>query len=94
MQNTISETVVLDIPLLFEAKLTEMATEIWVVSCDCSLQIARLQKRNNLTLSQAEARINSQIPLSEKMAAADVVLNNNQDVAYLYAQIDKAIKPA
>ncbi len=84
-------TIVLDIPLLFEANLTDTVTEIWVVSCDRSLQIARLQQRNDLTLVQATARIDSQMPLGEKIAAADVVLNNNRDRDYLFAQIDKAI---
>ena len=91
LQNITSDTVILDIPLLFEAKLTNTVTEIWVVSCDYSLQTKRLQKRNNLSLNQVEARINSQIPLREKVAAADVVLDNNQDLAYLYTQIDKAV---
>jgi len=94
LQSITSDTSILDIPLLFEANLTDMVTEIWVVSCDYSLQTKRLQKRNNLTLSQAKARINSQIPLSKKVMAADVVLKNNQDVTYLYAQIDKAMKLA
>lgn len=87
-------TIVLDIPLLFEADFTGIVTEIWVVSCDYLLQTTRLQKRNNLTLIQAQARISNQIPLKDKVAVADVVLNNNKDVAYLYAQVDKAMKLA
>ena len=47
-EKTNSDTVVLAIPLLFEAKLTDMVTEIWVVTCDRFLQISRLQQRNNL----------------------------------------------
>ncbi len=83
--------IVLSIPLLFEAQLTNLVTEIWVVSCDRSLQIARLQQRNGLTAKQAQARIDSQIPLAEKIAAADIVLDNNGDLTDLYAQIDAAI---
>lgn len=83
--------IVLSIPLLFEAKLTNLVTEIWVVSCDRSLQMSRLQKRNGLTAKQAQARIDSQIPLVEKIAAADVVLDNNCDLAHLYAQVNVAI---
>ena len=85
-------TVVLAIPLLFEANLTDTVTEIWVVSCDRQRQIERLQQRNNLTPQQALARINSQLPLAQKVASADVILNNNSSLEDLYTQIDRAIE--
>ncbi len=91
LQYTLNNTVVLDIPLLFEAKLTDTVTEIWVVSCDRALQIDRLQQRNNLSLEQAQSRIDNQLPLAEKVAAADVILHNNADLTCLYAQVDTAI---
>ncbi len=91
LQRTTSATVVLAIPLLFEAQLTDMVTEIWVVSCDRSLQIARLQQRNGLTFQQAHTRIDSQLPLAEKVSLADVVLDNNADLLHLYTQIDLAL---
>jgi dephospho-CoA kinase len=86
-----TDTIVLVIPLLFEANLTDMVTEIWVVKCDRILQIARLQQRNSLTLEQAQARIHNQLPLSEKVALADVVLDNNSDLNHLFSQVDRAI---
>ncbi|MGF1589476.1 MAG: dephospho-CoA kinase [Pleurocapsa sp.] len=86
-----NDTIVLAIPLLFEANLTDIVTEIWVVSCDRASQMARLQQRNGLTLQQAQARIDNQLPLSEKTALADVVLNNDADLEHLYAQIDVAL---
>lgn len=92
LQNLESETIVLAIPLLFEANLTDMVTEIWVVSCDRSLQTARLQQRNHLTLEQASVRIDSQFALAKKIALADVVLTNNADLSSLYAQVDRALK--
>lgn len=92
LQNTQAKTVILAIPLLFEAKLTDMATEIWVVSCDRSLQLSRLQQRNGLTLEQAQTRIDSQLPLAEKAALADLVLDNNATLQHLYQQVDLAIK--
>ncbi|WP_019509182.1 dephospho-CoA kinase [Pleurocapsa sp. PCC 7319] len=87
-----TKTIVLAIPLLFEAKLTDLVTEIWVVTCDRHLQISRLQQRNGLTSKQAAARIDSQIPLSKKVAAADVVLDNNLDLEHLYSQVDTAMQ--
>ena len=91
LQRISSNTVVMAIPLLFEAKLTDTVTEIWVVTCDRSLQISRLQQRNHLTIDQATARINSQLPLAEKIAQADVVLENNGKLQELYIQVDSAI---
>ncbi|HHP7232706.1 MAG TPA: dephospho-CoA kinase [Xenococcaceae cyanobacterium] len=84
--------VILAIPLLFEANLTHLVTEIWVVSCDATTQLQRLQKRNNLALTQAQTRIKNQLPLTKKVALADVVINNNSDLASLYQQCDRYIK--
>jgi dephospho-CoA kinase len=92
LQNLTNNTVVLSIPLLFEANLMALVTEIWVVSCDRNQQISRLQQRNGLTPQQAEARINSQMPLRQKIALADLVLTNDAGLAELYAQVDVAIQ--
>ena len=79
---------VLAIPLLFEANLTHLVTEIWVVSCTEASQLARLQARNNLTHKQALDRIQSQLPLAEKIAQADYVLDNEGTLEELYQQCD------
>lgn len=92
LQHLTSNIVVLSIPLLFEANLMALVTEIWVVSCDRSLQIERLKQRNGLTPQQAVARINSQMPLTQKIALADLVLTNNAGLTELYAQVDDAIQ--
>ncbi|GCL55546.1 dephospho-CoA kinase [Microcystis aeruginosa NIES-3806] len=84
--------VVFSIPLLFEAKLTYLVTEIWVVFCGFEQQIERLMTRNNLSREQAIARINNQMPLAEKIALADIVLDNSGDLEALYTQIDRAIQ--
>lgn len=86
-----NSTVVLVIPLLFEAKLTNLVTEIWVVFVDEQQQIQRLMERNNLTLEQAKARIDSQMPLIEKCQKADVILDNSNSLESLYQQIDAAL---
>jgi dephospho-CoA kinase len=87
-----SKTIILSIPLLFEANLMALVTEIWVVNCDRSQQLSRLQQRNGLTSEQATARINSQMPLAHKIAQADLVLHNHAGLAELYAQVDAAIQ--
>ncbi|ULT55922.1 dephospho-CoA kinase [Neobacillus drentensis] len=74
------EVVVLDIPLLFESNLTAMVEKTILVYVDCDIQLQRLVERNNLTHEDAQARINSQMPLSEKIKLADAVINNNGSI--------------
>ena len=71
------EVIVLDIPLLFESKLTYMVDKTILVYVDSSIQLERLMARNNLSKEEAEARIHSQMPLSEKVNLADEVIDNN-----------------
>ncbi|KAF3887943.1 MULTISPECIES: dephospho-CoA kinase [Nostocales] len=85
-----AQTLVLVVPLLFEARMTDLVTEIWVVSCSEEQQLERLMQRNNLTLEQAKARIQSQMPISEKVAKANVVLDNSSTLEMLIEQVDKA----
>ena len=86
-----SETVVLVIPLLFEANMTDLVTEIWVVRCPQDQQIQRIQERDRLSLEQAQSRLNSQLPLAEKVARADVVLDNSSTRDSLLQQVDRAL---
>ncbi len=86
-----AETLVLVVPLLFEAGMADLVTEIWVVTCGKQQQLERLIQRNNLTLEQAEARIKSQMPLAEKVERADIVLDNTFNIDKLLKQIDVAI---
>jgi dephospho-CoA kinase len=82
---------VLAIPLLFEAKMTDLVTEIWVVCCPVQQQIERLMQRDNLTHQQAIKRINNQMPLAEKVAMADVVLDNFSTLEFLWKQVDTRV---
>lgn len=82
-------TLILVIPLLFEAKMTDLVTEIWVVYCSQEEQIKRLKQRDRLQEEQAISRINSQLPLEYKRRLADVTLNNSFNLEDLSIQIDK-----
>ncbi|MEE3715726.1 dephospho-CoA kinase [Tumidithrix elongata RA019] len=86
-----SNTLVMVIPLLFEAKLQNLVTEVWVVACDLNLELERLMQRNGLSAKEAKLRIQSQMPLSEKILLADVVLENNGTSAELFDQVDNAL---
>jgi dephospho-CoA kinase len=80
-------TAVFVIPLLFEAEMTDLATETWVVYCTREQQLQRLIHRNSLTLRKAESRISAQMPLEEKCQLADIILDNSGTLEALEAQI-------
>ncbi len=82
--------IVLAVPLLFEANMTDLVSEIWVVTCDRAQQVARLMARNGLGHDEAIARIDSQWPLERKIDRADVLLENTGSLADLLAQVDRA----
>jgi dephospho-CoA kinase len=85
-------TVVLVVPLLFEANMTDLCTEIWVVYCSPSVQLERLMQRDGLDFDRANARINTQLPLAEKCQKADRVLDNSSTLDSLFLKIDAIVK--
>lgn len=84
--------VFLDIPLLFENGLDERCDFVVTVYVDRQTQMKRLMDRNDLTSEEAEARINSQMPLEEKASRSNYRLDNNGDLDSLYVQIDRLIE--
>jgi dephospho-CoA kinase len=86
-------TAVLAIPLLFEAKMADLVTEIWVVSCDRPTQLNRMIRRDQLTEAEALIRIESQMSLADKAALADVNLDNSTTITDLERQIDMKFLP-
>ena len=84
-------TLVLVVPLLFEANMTDLCTEIWVVYCSPSMQLERLIKRDGLTCDRANARIQTQLPLDQKCQKADVVLDNSSTLHSLLSQVDAKV---
>jgi len=88
---TLHPILVVVIPLLFEARMTDLVTETWVVQCPEAQQLNRIMQRDGLTLEQAQMRLSSQMAIQKKAARADVILDNATNLIYLYQQIDRAI---
>ena len=77
LQTHVGERVVaLMIPLLFEAGLESLCSEVWVVHCSPTQQRQRLMTRNRLSPEEAEQRIRAQWPMDRKTELADHVVNN------------------
>ena len=84
---------VAQVPLLFESKLEGMFDEVWVIKATRDQQKQRLLKRDpHLTEAQADARIDSQMPLAEKLAKATVVIDNTGLPSATTTQVDSLIR--
>lgn len=82
-------TIIMDIPLLYESDLTWMVDRTIVVYVDEETQLSRLMKRNQFTEQEASSRIASQFPLKDKIGLADAVINNNGTIEQTEEQLEK-----
>jgi dephospho-CoA kinase len=80
--------VVVDSPLLIETGAHRGFPVVVVVSASTPTQIARLAARG-MDEDDARARLAVQMPLEEKAAVADVLLDNEGTTAELEAQVDR-----
>ena len=74
-----NQTMLLVIPLLFEAKFEDICSEIWLVKCPKKLQKKRLIERDKISEKEANEIINLQLSFAEKRKLSDVILDNSED---------------
>jgi dephospho-CoA kinase len=74
------EVIGYDAALIFEMGNAERYDPIIVVHCSPENQLGRLMKRNDLTESEAVARISAQMPVAEKIKRADWTINTDGSV--------------
>jgi dephospho-CoA kinase len=79
---------ILDIPLLFENARSGLVEKVIVVWVDPQTQVRRLIARGGLTAEEARQRIAAQMPLDEKRALADHVIDNSGSPAETRRQVD------
>ncbi|PTT50954.1 dephospho-CoA kinase [Aeromonas sp. HMWF014] len=65
------------VPLLVENKLTGLANRVLVIDVDEATQIERTCRRDGVSAEQARAIIAAQASRSERLAAADDVIDNH-----------------
>ncbi|XP_040375504.1 dephospho-CoA kinase isoform X4 [Rosa chinensis] len=70
------KVIVLDVPLLFEAKMDRWTKPIIVVWVDPETQLQRLMSRDRTSEDDARNRINAQMSLDIKRTKADIVIDN------------------
>src|SRR5207244_13186327 len=66
-----------DVPLLFEKRLEGGLRPVVVVSLPEALQIERARRRDGTSEHEVRARLRAQLPMSEKVARADYVIDNS-----------------
>ncbi|CAF1004138.1 unnamed protein product [Rotaria sordida] len=80
--------VIWDVPLLFEVGLNRYLSHTLVISCDQTIQLDRLKKRDDINDNQqALQRINAQMSLNEKCQRARYVIDNSGTKDVLHKQL-------
>ena len=80
--------IVYDVPLLFENGLDRQFRPVIVVSVQPAVQRMRVADRDPLSAEEIEARIAAQMPLADKAARADHVIDNNGEREDTERQVD------
>lgn len=83
---------VAEVPLLFEAGMEDDFDLSVLVISEPAVQLRRLLNRG-LSVSEAQTRISSQMPLSEKIARADIVIPNDGSLEELSARVERLWRP-
>jgi dephospho-CoA kinase len=68
---------IIDAALMIESGGYRRFDKLIVVHCRPEVQLERLMLRNNLSLEEAQARINSQMPQEEKQKFADYLIDTS-----------------
>ena len=80
--------VIKDIPLLFELTRPVFVDKIVVVSASEQTQLRRLEEKG-MSREDAQSRIESQLPLEEKIKSADFVINNDGPLEETKKQVEE-----
>jgi len=83
---------VFNVPLLIEKKIHQWCGRVIVVYCSAEIQLQRLMKRDGSTRHDAQARLQAQFPIKDKLEYADVVLDNSGTQAELEVQVDEFVR--
>lgn len=80
------------IPLLFETGRQGDFDHVVVTTCSPNLQLERLTTRDHISKTEARQRITAQLPVEEKVAAADFVVHTDVSDANTDQQVDEIVQ--
>ncbi len=81
-----------DVPLLYEKHMEKSFDEVVVVAADEDQQLLRLMKRNSLTKPEAKLRLQTQMPIQEKIKKTKHVIHNNKDQKFLETEVSRVLR--
>ena len=81
---------VLEAPVLVEAKGTGLVDQLWVVAAPAGAVRERLVGSRAMSDAEIDARVGAQLDDAERRKHADVVIENDGDVAALRARVEDA----
>ncbi len=80
---------IIAIPLLFETNMAHFVDRVLVVDCPIEIQIARVGKRDQLTLERIQSIIDSQVSRDFRKSHADDLIDNSESDYGLEEQVKK-----
>ena len=81
--------VVLDAAILIEVGWDSLVDEVWVVAAPEEMVVQRIGQRNGLPAEQVRQRVRAQITSEERARHAAVVIDNNEGLDELSAQVQE-----
>lgn len=82
---------IIDAPVLFESGFDRECDLTVCVIADRQTRIERIMKRDNISLSDAERRIDAQLSNSELIEKCDYAISNDTDLCALSSEIDRFV---
>ena len=80
--------IIVDAALIYEISIEKMFDAVIVVFANLNDRIKRVMERDDIKRAEVLARVNRQIPLEEKKAWADYVIDNNGATEDLNKQVE------
>lgn len=77
----------IEIPLLIECGLESMVDQVMLVAAEQDTQVGRLTSRGRISPQEALRRIQTQMPVSQKVERADMVVWNEGDLDELEGSV-------
>jgi len=87
-----SEIVFFSIPLLFETGAEKRMDEVWLLTASDDIRVGRACRRDGSSPDEVRARMENQMPESEKCELADVVIDNNGSLDELHAKVNELLR--
>ena len=87
LMNDGAQTIIYDVPLLYESKLESMFLAVVVVYVPREIQLERVMRRDKLSKLETQQRLAAQMSLDTKAERADYLINNSQGLSETKAQV-------